>query len=56
VLALYGTVPSYHAKQVAQIIVMKLELALRVDNRCEVEHSWHVNNSLRRRMNDLLAQ
>jgi hypothetical protein len=45
---LYGTVPSYHAKQVAQIVVMKLELAFRVENRCEVEHSWHGINSILR--------
>jgi osmotically-inducible protein OsmY len=48
VLALYGTVPSYHAKQIAQIVVMKLELALQVENRCEVEHSWHGNNLILR--------
>jgi osmotically-inducible protein OsmY len=48
VLALYGTVPSYHAKQIAQLVAMKLELALRVENRCEVEHSWHGHNLISR--------
>ncbi len=45
VVVLYGTVPSYHAKQVAQMVVMKLERALRIENRCEVEHSLPGNDS-----------
>jgi osmotically-inducible protein OsmY len=36
VVTLFGTVSSYHMKQVAQTVVMKLELALRVENHCEV--------------------
>jgi hypothetical protein len=37
VLVLYGDVPSYHIKQLAQATVMRLRLPLRVENRCEVE-------------------
>jgi hypothetical protein len=48
VVVLYGTVPSYHAKQLAQMVVIKLELAFRVENRCEVEHSSHGNDSVLR--------
>jgi osmotically-inducible protein OsmY len=46
VVVLYGTVPSYHAKQIAQMVAMKLEMALRVENRCEVEHSSRDSGSI----------
>jgi len=41
VVTLFGTVPSYHMKQVAQSVVMKLHRVLRVENHCEVTRSWH---------------
>jgi osmotically-inducible protein OsmY len=34
---LFGTVSSYHQKQIVQIDVMKLDLVERVENLCEVE-------------------
>jgi hypothetical protein len=37
VAVLCGSVPSYHAKQIAQLAVMSLKLPLRIENRCKVE-------------------
>jgi osmotically-inducible protein OsmY len=48
VVVLFGTVPSYHMKQVAQTIIMNLALELQVENRCEVAHSPHGNNLISR--------
>jgi hypothetical protein len=48
VVVLFGTLPSYHMKQVAQTVIMNLELELRVENRCEVAHSSHGSDSILR--------
>ena len=37
VVVLFGTLSSYHLKQVVQTDVMNLELVERVENHCEVE-------------------
>lgn len=37
VVLLFGTVSSYHLKQIVQVEVMKLELVARVENHCKVD-------------------
>ena len=38
VVVLFGTVTSYYMKQIAQTVVMNLELVIRVENQCEVQY------------------
>ncbi len=46
VVMLFGTVPSYYMKQIAQTVVTKLEMVMRVENHCEVECPSHGNGSI----------
>lgn len=45
VVMLFGTVPSYYMKQIAQTVVMKMEMAIRIENHCEVKDPSHRNGS-----------
>ena len=46
VVMLFGTVPSYYMKQIAQTVVMKLEVVMQVENHCEVVYPSHRDGSI----------
>ena len=46
VVMLFGTLPSYYMKQIAQTVVMNLEMVMRVENHCEVVYTSHNKGSI----------
>ncbi len=46
VVTLFGTLPSFYMKQIAQTLVCCVESVIRVDNRCVVEYQQQQDSTL----------